>query len=199
MLRMKPIVIHDIKRTDRYDTLEKEFTDQGIFDFHIVPAVFDRGKPVANITEAHKRCIRLAKEQGYDRALIVEDDVKFMAPGAFDRFIELSSELPDDWVIYCAGVYDGRMNMVTEHLAKTPNISGLHCYMVRDTFFDTVLSSPGKINLDKWMTGKRYANAEAHVAYPMLALQYDGYSDNVQKETNYLPKTLSRYKVWEGK
>ncbi len=196
---MKPILIHNIKRTDRYDTLGKEFTTQGIFDFHLVPAVSGMRNPVANITEAHKRCVKLAIEYGYDKAIIIEDDVKFVKPGAYQRFLDLQDELPNDWALYCAGVYDGKMKMVTEHLAKTSNISGLHCYMIRNTFFETVLSSPGKINLDKWMTGKHYAGAKAHVAYPMLAFQHDGFSDNVKKQTNYLPKTLKKYKVWDGK
>lgn len=194
-----PLIIHDLDRLDRARSLYRELEGQGIREYKIMPAVKRRQTPVANISEAHKRCIQYAMDEGLSRIVIMEDDIHFVAPDAYKRFIEGVEYLPEDWELYFGGVYDGDIEMINERIGVSKNISGLHCYMVNSSYYGTLLSAPGNVNLDKWMTGERQGNTKAHVLYPMVALQHDGYSDNVQRETDYNRTIRDRFKVWNGK
>lgn len=196
---MKPLIIHDIKRVNRWNTLQKELAEQNISEFEIIPAVKKHKNPIQNICEAHKNCIKHAVEHKLPHVLIMEDDVMFTGPGAYQKFISYMDELPSNWKLYFAGVYDGKLKPVSKHLSSTKNISGLHCYMVHSSFYSTLLSASGHINLDKWMTMEKWKNILGYVATPMLALQHDGYSDNVQRETNYNKKIYNKFPIWDGK
>lgn len=191
-------IIHDSRREDRLKTLMVETELQGIFDFTLMPAVTTSRNGVENISRAHKNCIRAAKEAGMSRVLIMEDDIMFTAPDSFSRFLDIFQELPEDWKIYLGGVYDGHIKPISDRLATVTELSGLHCYIVNSTMYDIILNAPEYINLDKWLSGGKYGKIVSHLAYPMVAMQYDGFSDNVKRQTNYNNNIKNRFEIWRG-
>lgn len=187
-------IIHDPLRKDRKELLDKELVLQGITDYELIPAVKKHPKAFLNIAEAHKNCIKLANKAGYEQVVVMEDDVMFVAPGAYNRFLELSELLPDNWDLFSTGSYDWKkFGEPKNGSIRALQLSGRHCYMVHERFYkrylDIIVTSP----MDKLLKGHMY------MAYPMLALQHDTFSDHVKKVTNYNKIFAKSLKLWNGK
>lgn len=175
------LVIHDKKRTDRYNTLIQELRSQNIDpdDVIWIPAVH-HAKPMTGISRAHRSCIETAKQLGLDQVTILEDDILFTSPYSFRRYLDLFRDLPDDWDIFFAGAYSliGKRR-VSDKFVTANDIAGLQCYTVRARYYDTFLTAPDDYHVDRWLIPK--GRAKAYVAYPMLAMQHDGYSDQQRR------------------
>lgn len=191
-------MIHNPARTDRFELLLLELGGQGLLPITtLVPSVEETRNPIRNISRAHKNCVRMAKEDGAPFVIILEDDVHFMCHESFVRFVELSQELPPDWDIFLSGVYDAKFEPFSDTIKKVTKFSGLHCYMVNARYYDTFLSANEIINLDKWMSTTGHGSSNAYVAYPMLAMQHDGFSDNVKRVTEYNKQVKTRFQFWD--
>ena len=190
-------IIHDPLRTDRMEILLKELAQQNITEYRLIPAIKESKNPVRNISQAHKSCVRLAEELSLESITILEDDVRFVCPSAFHRFMELHRELPEDWDVFLSGAYDAKISSQVGQLAKVSRFSGLHCYMISRKYYSTFLKADERVNVDKWMSTPGYGSSNAYLAYPMLALQHDGYSDNVRRITNYNQLVEEKYPLWK--
>lgn len=186
-------LIHDSFRKDRRELFLKEIETQHIDNWITIPAVKQFAKSYDNIAEAHKNCIRKAVAENYSSVVIMEDDVRFVAPGAYKRFLELSETLPNNWDIFVSGSYhytDGKP--YSDNILKVNSFCSLHCYMVSKRYYSKFLGMSQKGNIDTLLRGNIF------IAVPMLALQHDTYSDNVKKVTNYNKTHLNSKKVWKG-
>lgn len=197
----KIYLIHDSQRKDRRDLFRKELEEQGIDLYELVPADKSTNNPVKNISRAHKECIRRAQKEDLPMCVVMEDDVLFPCPGAYNEFLRLSEILPTEittakWDMLIAGSYDYQLyhNIYKSGpLVPIKRFSGLHCYLVRQKFYDQFLQAPEGRNLDKTLAGNIW------MTYPMMALQHDGYSDNKKRTTNYNQQYKSRIKLWDCK
>lgn len=186
-------LIHDSFRKDRRELFLKEIETQHIDSWVTMPAVKGPHKSYENIAQAHKNCIKKAMNENLDRVVILEDDVLFVAPGAYNRFLELSETLPPNWEVFVAGSYDyQKIGEYSDSIVKVSSFSGLHCYMVSRRYYKKFLETSPKSHLDKLLRGALY------MAVPMLALQHDTYSDNVKRVTNYNNTHLKRKNLWKG-
>lgn len=205
----KIYLIHDPSRLDRRELYRQELITQGIDYVEIVPAVKDSSNPVRNISQAHKNCIRRAIKDDLPRAIVFEDDVKFSCPGAFNRFLEVSQSLPEDWDVFISGSYDYQQVSYKE---LTPNnlsgnsalwdpyipigkFAGLFCYMVNKKYYQTMLGLSEAKNIDKALSS---SGANVHMCYPFIALQHDTFSDNVRRLTHYNRDYANKIKLWTG-
>ncbi len=192
---MRVFLIHDPLRTDREVLYKKELETQGITDYILVPADKSTKYPVINIARAHKDCIRRALEEDLPQVVVMEDDVRFVAPGAYNRFLELFTAFDrgyEPWDLFISGSYeytsDGKMP-----ISKLQRFSGLHCYMIHRRFYEKFLALPEKINLDKEISR---SGAQCWLAYPMLCLQHTTKSDNTNKTINYDQVYKEKIKEW---
>ena len=159
----------------------------------LMPAVKNHEQSHLNIAEAHKNCIKRAINNNLDRVIIMEDDVMFVVPGAYKRFLELSETLPRNWDIFSSGSYDyQKAETYSDTIVRVTSLSGLHCYMVNKRYYNRFLETSTKSHLDKLLRGSLY------MASPMLALQHDTYSDNVKRVTTYNKTHLKDKNVWKG-
>jgi GR25 family glycosyltransferase involved in LPS biosynthesis len=183
------MVIHDHKRTDRYNLLIKELQSQNINPDEVIwmPSVRDPLGPITGISKAHRNCVQKAKDLGLDHVTILEDDIMFTSPHSFRRYMDIFSDLPEDWDIYFAGLYSmmGRKQH-SATLVTARDIAGLQCYTVRNKFFDTFLTAPDNYHIDRWLLPK--GHAKAYITWPFLAMQHDGHSDQKNRHL-----TLSSY------
>lgn len=190
-------VIHNIHNTQRKESLIQEMSHQGLKlrkDYVLVQAEMHRGKACTGISRSHKKCIRAAKERNMPYAIIIEDDIMFLHPESLIKFQKYRSELPDDWQIYLGGIYDGTPVPISDCIATVSDkISGLHMYMVHQEFYDTFLQADEAANLDWWISTQ--AKAKMYLAYPMLALQHEFYSDNAKKVLHYNYAINKKYKL----
>lgn len=168
-----PNIIHCSHHLERKKKLLKELATQGIESYNIWEGVYGKKSMVANINAAHKQIIQWAKDNGETKVLIFEDDIKFCDEGAFQYYLDNE---PDDYDIYLGGIYLGQ---IKDRIVK--QFTALHCYMVHERFYDTFLNAPDDRHIDHALTGAgKYV-----VCDPMIAVQYDGWSDNSQKYCNY--------------
>lgn len=199
---MIPIfLIHDKEREDRKKLFTKEFNEQDIHEWYVIDAVKTHKNRAINVAEAHKTCVQRAVASDLERVVIMEDDVAFVAPGAYKRFLGLAGEIPEDWDILISGSYDYKiqntdftgMPIVWPDKAKYVGLdkfSGLHCYMINKNYYQTFLDTDPKNNLDKQLTGNIY------MAWPQLALQHDGLSDRRGMLTRYNETHKHNLKLW---
>lgn len=89
----KIFVINLKHRTDRLASINAELDRFGLLDkSEIVEGVIVHGPRYGNagVALAHKKCVELAKERGYETVIVLEDDCKFLVPR--DQFISELNE-----------------------------------------------------------------------------------------------------------
>ena len=147
---MKKFVITTIERNDRLALLTKELEEQGCHDVELDRAPLALSDPMQEISRRHKSLITRAYHE--PQILIMEDDVKFVAPGALNRFLNLMHHLPRDWDLFLAGMSSGTVKPFTvEGIRKLEHFTGIQCYIVNKKFYDTFLQADERINLDIWL------------------------------------------------
>ena len=196
---MIPIfLIHDPQRKDRRDLFRKEFQDQGIDMYTLVPADKSTNDPIRNIARVHKKCIRMAIEANHPEIVIMEDDVKFACTGSYSEFLKLYEIHGKDCDIFTSGSYSYNATpreKDAEYLQvlKLRNFSGLHCYIVKAKVYELMLRLSETTNYDRSIESRKF---NILMTYPMMALQHDGMSDNVKKVTNYNTVYKDKIKLW---
>ena len=172
---MTAYIIHNEDRLSRMHNIIKQAYQQG-FKYQIVPAVM-KENPIEGCMAAHKNIVRMAKKAGLNSVLIMEDDVAFTAPGAFRHFLE---NIPKAFSIYTAGVY-GQACSYNSIDGTVKRISGTHCYIVHNSFYDKYLALPDTVYTDEAIGNV----VRCHLCYPMAALQIPGHSDILKEEVDY--------------
>lgn len=181
--------------------MTKELTIQKITEFELIRANMIPKFPQRGISQSHKRCIQWAMDMNAKEVCILEDDIWFTSKDSFQRFLDLYKKVPEEADLFFAGCYDGKFTPVPEleGIAKGSNrLSGLHCYIVREKFYYKFLSAEENYNLDFWLTDSKFGNAISYCAYPFVALQHDGYSDNIKQVTQHNSQIDKRYPIWKS-
>lgn len=190
---IKSYVIHLRKRTDRYKLFTKEL--RGFKkDYEIFNAI-RKTQGCWGTSESFKSIIKKCKKEGYKQVLIFEDDVKFCSPKSKEKFQKAIDDLPKDWDILLGGVYSlGNKNelkkgVVTDNLVKVTDFSSLHCTLINHTAYDYFLKhdyNKGMKHIDRFLGREsKKGNISVYLTYPMVAIQHEGYSDNVKGNVNY--------------
>lgn len=158
--------IHDVRRKDRYDLLQKEIE---LHNLNIVywPSVHDTTMPFRGINLAHKQVIIFAKHQGLPMVCISEDDFKLTAPGAWEYFLD---NIPNDFDVYLSGIYKGHI----KEDGTVDNFCALHLYIVHERFYDKFLAVDEKNNIDTLLGSV----GKCVVCQPFVAVQHNGWSDH---------------------
>lgn len=180
-------IIHLPHRTDRMETLQTELAGQEISDFRIWNGIIERNFPRRGISKAHKQIVFHAKKNKLPHVLICEDDICFSGKGAFDYYL---SKIPEIFDIYLGGVYYGDVNDAN----LVDDFSGLTLYLVHAGFYDTFLSLPEHLNIDRALKG----HGLYVVCDPFVVRQHNGYSDNTRQRVNYDHWLVNR-KFYEDK
>lgn len=185
-IKMKLNIIHLPARTDRLVILKQELENQKITNFQLWDGIPYDTAPWTGISRAHKQIVREAHSNCQPHVLIGEDDVKFTAPGAFDYFL---SNIPRDFDLYLGGIMHGTVAL--DNTVK--EFSGTMLYLIHEHFYETFLTIREDQNFDRALANK----GRFLVCHPMVATQYDGYSDNVKRITKYEPY-IKHYSFYTG-
>lgn len=197
---MNAVVIHNPLRTDRMEKLSGELRSFfGEEEVRFSPAVTSyldhhdqrvERHPAACIHRAH---IDAVAGMPPGDLIVMEDDVRFFE-GSRALFDELMREAPADWDFLLGGIYTGRLLGPDRRGWRRidGDFSGTHFYVMNGGVRGRFLSSvPDRtLHVDKYIA----RNYRCYVAWPMLAVQWPGYSD--QKGRNmYYDHLLSRYRT----
>ena len=190
-MEVNKIVINLPERTDRLQKFDQRFRELFEGSYTVVEGV--RNKiPFHGIAQAHMNAIKIAKDNNWDKVLIMEDDVLF-SPSSKKYMDKIYSDLPKDWDILLGGLYWSRM--MVEHNKnwyKTSEFCALHYYIVNQKAYDKLLKFDYSNHFDRWV-GTQGLNV--YVPKKFFAIQEDGYSDNVNKLTDYNSTYLSKFEI----
>jgi len=182
-------VINLEKRKDRWEHILKTFSDPDINLIQVSAIEADRKKGWVGCFESHKKCIRIAKEQGLKNIMVIEDDCLPMDldPGVFkSRLVKIKNYLDthDDWNIYLGGTatfgpkdYDKIIKHEDETFVEFTRAYMTHMIAYNSNCYDLYLDYQIVKPIDEFWFGK----IKALVSVPFLATQLEGYSDIINK------------------
>lgn len=149
---------------------------------------FTDSNPKSNISRSHKKIVAYAKQEGLDKVIIAEDDIKFTHPKSFDYFL---SQIPkdNDYDILLASYYAG---VQTGNEVK--GFRGLTLYAVNARFYDKFLSAMDNLNIDNALN---MLGGKIIVCDKFCAVQKPGYSFQKQENVNY-DYLLKGKPIYEG-
>lgn len=166
-------IINLSHRKDRILLLNNQLLKQNLIGC-IWPGISDLENAKRGISKAHKQIVRYAKRQNLPSITIAEDDIKFTDLGGFDYFMQTE---PIDYDLYLGGIYFGILNADN----SVEDFAGLTLYKIKQKFYDTLLS----INEDKDLDRELSKKGKFLVCNPFVAVQHNGFSDNVKEYVNY--------------
>lgn len=170
-------ILHSEDRDhDRLPRLLNDLKRQKINDYKLFPIIRDKMR-CTSISKGHKQIVQYAKDNNLPECFIMEDDCRWGSLGAYDYFL---SKKPADADIYLGGCYVVYFDK-EPFKSKLIGFISLHCYIIRQSFYDTFLNLPEDIDIDRALNG----NGNFEICYPYAAIQYNGWSDNSRQIENY--------------
>jgi glycosyl transferase family 25 len=150
---------------------------------------------------SHLKCLQIAKEQGWDHLLMVEDDIEFTNPQLFKTQFEkfLISTPKNDWdVVIIAGNNMPPYEIVADYCVKVTKCQTTTSYLVNGHYFDTLIANikEGLALLMKEPQNHRIYAIDKYwfrlqqkdrwfLITPLTVTQRRDYSDIEQRITNY--------------
>lgn len=192
---MNCFVIKTPKDSLRLNNVLDQFETQRIDDFTFMDAIMIPDAPRVGIMRSFKLCIQHAKDKHLPWVAIFEDDLKCLSPTAIRDFIELSTgPISKEPFLFLGGFYEGEPVPISNQIARIEGkLSGLHAMIVPEELYDTLLAAEEPYHLDFWVS--MIAKIPIYSAYPMLIVQQDGYSYNMNKVTSYTKNLHLKYKL----
>ena len=186
------VVINLPERTERLFEFDKEFAKLFSDEYEVVMGV--RKQPVhLGIAEAHLNCIRLAKENKWDKVLIMEDDLLIQSDKAKEYMESALKKAPKDWDILLGGIYWAKyLTPENKYWSEVGEFCALHWYLVHEKAYDKLLTYDGSNHYDRWVG---LQPLKKYVVNKFFAIQKDGYSDNVNKITDYNSTYLRKFEL----
>lgn len=161
--------IHSTNQPERWKSINLEMEVQGITEYYAWSAILDPMASFRGISQAHKQPIRDAKAKGLKEVCVAEDDIKFLAPGAWQYFLD---HKPEDFDLYLGSIFHGHI----KEDGSVDDFAGLTLYIVNQRFYDTFLALNEMNHIDRELAHKgRYI-----VCDKMVCSQHGGYSLNKQ-------------------
>jgi hypothetical protein len=186
------------RRADRWEQAAAQFAEMGLeverFEavdgrtLEGVPDRLDLAMPSSSIPAvvgcslSHRLALADAAEKGYERVLVLEDDVEF-APDADAQFSRYIGQVPDDWMmLYLGGNHQGGIEAVAPNVARIGGTYTTSSYAVTGSMARSLLGAlperPDQVRVpvDVFFSGV-HRMVPSYVFRPHLAWQRDGFSD----------------------
>ena len=130
---------------------------------------------------SHIKAIQDAKQKGYSKILILEDDVVFRE-NLIQRFEQDIKDLPDDWdMFYLSGnnLSQDSLTKVKNNIWRTNFTYTTHCYAINYKIYDIIIDGAGKLNepIDEFYKSVIQKQYNCYISRPHLSWQREGYSD----------------------
>jgi GR25 family glycosyltransferase involved in LPS biosynthesis len=170
------------RRTDRWESAQKEFEKHGI----VVDRISAVEGGAQGLIETNKRIFRNAIVKGYNSILILEDDVEFIED-LQNKFKEAYSSVPENWnMLYFGGNhFFGQPVPINNHVAIPKNTLSSHAIAYKKDAYQKMLD---KLVLNEPMD-ITFANNliyfDAFLFFPHLAWQKSGHSDIENQYVDY--------------
>jgi len=159
-----------VATANRKQNLLNQCADERI-KFSIESGVRGDNTPFKNISRAHKKVVQKAKDNNYPYVIVSEDDLQFVAPGAWNYYLE---NMPADFSLYMGVIYNGN---VEDQRVIDGFSGGLTLYTVHNNFYDFFLNISEEDHIDRAL-GK-FCDKYLYLTPPKFVVkQMGGYSFN---------------------
>jgi GR25 family glycosyltransferase involved in LPS biosynthesis len=185
------------KRQDRWQHAQKEFEKVGILDRVERVSGIESGEFNGNVgcNKSHIKCVELARKRKIDNVLVLEDDVIFINDTLkiLDKAVK---QLDFPWHMLYLGA-----NTHQSLVKIKPNLSllkvgfALHAAVYNKKIYDPILDNfkckdfldPKNILdfYDVWLANKIQTKYTCLVCSPIIATQYNDFSDIQKKVVDY--------------
>lgn len=204
-------VINLERRKDRWQQIVKELSRVGIQNYERFDAINPRFEEISPITYSAMQCapwttdrnqylagscgckfshvevVKLSLERGYNKILILEDDVKFnfFSSRNLKRALQ---ELPEDWeLLYFAGnnvhqpePYKANISLVKRTFSTCAYAVNLRIGKIIESF-----AVNSGLEIDVYYADNIQARKRSYLIRPGIAKQRAGWSDIVGTKVNY--------------
>lgn len=142
-----------------------------------------------NIAQAHINAITFAYNRGWDKAIIIEDDVHFYSNKSREYADECLKNLPDDWdvLLSSAYLYAFKTKVKKDHNShwdKLKEFCGLTTYIINvDNCYKKIINFDFNKHIDRAFATD--LNLNCFVTKKYWTKQYSGYSDNTKRNEDY--------------
>lgn len=192
----KIFLINLDKRTDRWESAQKELDKVGILDrTKRFSAIEDTTNGAIGCAGSHITIIKTAKLGGWKTVLILEDDVCFL-----DNTLEVLDKVVKDlkrydyWEMLYLGLNPLRkMSSISPNLLKVNGAYTTHAYAVSSRFYETILAKP-VVPIDVHYSRLHVRHKNIFAVNPMIASQSNSHSDIENAILNNGPHIESRFK-----
>jgi len=188
-------------RVDRWEDCVKQFNKynisverfEAINGNEVTPngvKVLDGGPDLlpgeVGVIRSNYEVINDAKENGYKKIIIFEDDVE-LCDDFNERFKLHYKKTPNDWkLIYMGGNHVGGMVPINNKVAKIKHSYAIHAVCIHEELYDHLLTKLKQENVAADVTYAQLQNKfPSYVFRPHLAWQKDGHSDIQGGYQNY--------------
>lgn len=170
-------------RPDRLNQAMNELRKQLIKKVIRIPGIVHQN-PATGCHLSHAECYLDAINSGYDRILIMEDDIEFF-PNAYQNLEMALIELPADWDMFYLGANldNYKAYEISEHVCKLTGAYATHAYAVKRPLFQELFEINSNMSIahnDVYYAENIHPNYNCYMAMPLIAGQRDSYSD-IQK------------------
>ena len=185
-------VINLSERTDRKQEYEREFARIGINAERFEAYTGDNRHLAFNKSQYY--CLKECVEKGYNKILILEDDVEFKN---CDHLPQAFNELPEDWdILYLGANINGtHLERYSTHLFKLRNSFTTHAVAYSNKmakwiienfpFYTDEYEKEGLIIYDEWLRVNVQEQFKCFLVFPMVAWQRRSFSDIWQNDADY--------------
>lgn len=179
------VVIHLLRRADRWARVEEQFKKFGITRYDVFEA-HDRpldhtGKPNGNsgCTASHRGVFELICHHKWKRCLIFEDDVEFLFEEWPEMFEAIVPEIPDDYAMFYLGGHFGEppIARVSDAMIRIGRMLTTSSYSVSYEFARKVAPQiQGVGPIDSLLSGYHRDNP-CYIMDPRICAQFESFSD----------------------
>jgi glycosyl transferase family 25 len=202
------IYINLDSRNDRRELFEKQCKELASIypkDFSFIPvtrfsAIKDEENGAIGCTKSHIECLRLAKANGWDHVLILEDDALVTHPEILVHQVNsFLSRFRDEWdVLLFSGNNYPPFKIEAPDCFRVANCQTTGCYLVCSRYYDKLIRNFEE-GLEGLITNPENKGAYAcdsfwkrlqqqdrwYLITPLCVIQRAGYSDIEKREVDY--------------
>lgn len=191
---MKAHCINLKERTDRWEQVQSQFELLGLEVERFDAIKRKRGHDGCILS--HMALWKQLKDEGV--FMIVEDDLKVIVDNPKEILSKAMSQLPKDWdMLYLGATLNQQPERISENLVKIEKAWTTHAiiYNNQNGVVDAIINKMDMYKVDVVLADVIQKEFNCFMTYPMICSQAEGFSNIVNKYTDYHAIT-DRYKKY---
>lgn len=172
------------ERTDRWENVQKQFPLLGLQVERFDAIKRKRGHDGCILS--HLALWNDLKDQG--EFMIIEDDIKVIVENPKEILDKSISQLPEDWdMLYLGATLNESPERYSENLVRIKKAWTTHAIMYNNQngVVDAIIKNMDMYKVDVVLADVIQPNFNCFMTYPMICSQAEGYSNVVNRFTDY--------------